>query len=97
MVSIRENNEGEYSEIGGRLYRGTSEELAVQTAMFTRSGCDWVMRYAFELAMTRPRRHVTSATKSNGIMHSSRTGTSASPRWRSSTRTCGPTSITSTS
>ena len=70
MVIIRENNEGEYSEIGGRLYRGTSEELAVQTAMFTRSGCDRVMRYAFELAMTRPKRHVTSATKSNGIIHS---------------------------
>ena len=70
MVIVRENNEGEYSEIGGRLYAGTSEELAVQTAMFTRSGCDRVMRYAFELAMTRPKRHVTSATKSNGIIHS---------------------------
>jgi tartrate dehydrogenase/decarboxylase/D-malate dehydrogenase len=70
MVIIRENNEGEYSEIGGRLYRGTSEELAVQTAMFTRAGCDRVMRYAFELAMTRPRKKVTSATKSNGIIHS---------------------------
>jgi tartrate dehydrogenase/decarboxylase/D-malate dehydrogenase len=70
MVIVRENNEGEYSEIGGRLYAGTSEELAVQTAMFTRSGCDRVMRYTFELAMTRPKRHVTSATKSNGIIHS---------------------------
>jgi tartrate dehydrogenase/decarboxylase / D-malate dehydrogenase len=70
MVIVRENNEGEYSEIGGRLYAGTSEELAVQTAMFTRQGCDRVMRYAFELAMTRPKRHVTSATKSNGIIHS---------------------------
>lgn len=70
MVIVRENNEGEYSEIGGRLYSGTAEELAVQTAMFTRSGCDRVMRYAFQLAMTRPRRHVTSATKSNGIIHS---------------------------
>ena len=70
MVIVRENNEGEYSEIGGRLYRGTAEELAVQTAMFTRSGCDRVMRYAFELVMTRPKRHVTSATKSNGIIHS---------------------------
>ena len=70
MVIVRENNEGEYSEIGGRLYAGTPEELAVQSAMFTRSGCDRVMRYAFELAMTRPRRHVTSATKSNGIIHS---------------------------
>ncbi len=70
MVIVRENNEGEYSEIGGRLYAGTSEELAVQTAMFTRQGCDRVIRYAFELAMTRPKRHVTSATKSNGIIHS---------------------------
>jgi tartrate dehydrogenase/decarboxylase/D-malate dehydrogenase len=70
MVIVRENNEGEYSEIGGRLYKGTDEELAVQQAIFTRKGCDRVMRYAFELARTRPRRHVTSATKSNGIIHS---------------------------
>jgi tartrate dehydrogenase/decarboxylase/D-malate dehydrogenase len=70
MVIVRENNEGEYSEIGGRLYRGTPEEVAVQEAMFTRRGCDRIMRYAFELARTRPRRHVTSATKSNGIIHS---------------------------
>ena len=70
MLVVRENNEGEYSEIGGRLYRDTPEELAVQTAMFTRKGCDRVMRYAFELAMKRPRKHVTSATKSNGIIHS---------------------------
>src|SRR6266704_3360346 len=65
MLIVRENNEGEYSEIGGRLYRGTPEELAVQQSVFTRRGCDRIMRYAFELAMTRPRRHVTSATKSN--------------------------------
>src|SRR5438132_4467462 len=70
MVIVRENNEGEYSEIGGRLYRGTPEEAAVQVAMFTRRGCDRVLRYAFELAMTRAKRHVTSATKSNGIIHS---------------------------
>ena len=70
MLIVRENNEGEYSEIGGRLYGGTPEELAVQTAMFTRKGCDRVMRYAFERAMARPKRHVTSATKSNGIIHS---------------------------
>ncbi|HEU5319784.1 MAG TPA: isocitrate/isopropylmalate family dehydrogenase, partial [Methylomirabilota bacterium] len=70
MVIVRENNEGEYSEIGGRLYAGTAEELAVQQAVFTRRGCDRVMRYAFELARRRPRRHVTSATKSNGIIHS---------------------------
>jgi tartrate dehydrogenase/decarboxylase/D-malate dehydrogenase len=70
MVIVRENNEGEYSEIGGRLYTGTAEELAVQQAVFTRKGCDRIMRYAFELATRRPRRHVTSATKSNGIIHS---------------------------
>jgi tartrate dehydrogenase/decarboxylase / D-malate dehydrogenase len=70
MVIVRENNEGEYSEIGGRLYRGTPEELAVQTAMFTRKGCDRVIRYAFEQAMKRRRKHLTSATKSNGIIHS---------------------------
>ena len=70
MVIVRENNEGEYSEIGGRLYRGTLEELAVQTAMFTRKGCDRVIRYAFEQAMKRKRKHLTSATKSNGIIHS---------------------------
>ena len=70
MVIVRENNEGEYSEIGGRLYKGTDDELAVQQAVFTRKGCDRVMRYAFELARTRLRRHVTSATKSNGIIHS---------------------------
>ncbi|MGH9256740.1 MAG: tartrate dehydrogenase [Vicinamibacterales bacterium] len=70
MVIVRENNEGEYSEIGGRLYRGTPEELAVQVAMFTRKGCDRVIRYAFEQAMKRTRKHLTSATKSNGIIHS---------------------------
>jgi tartrate dehydrogenase/decarboxylase/D-malate dehydrogenase len=70
MMIVRENNEGEYSEIGGRLYRGTAEEMAVQQAIFTRTGCDRIMRYAFELAMKRPKCHVTSATKSNGIIHS---------------------------
>jgi tartrate dehydrogenase/decarboxylase/D-malate dehydrogenase len=69
MLIIRENNEGEYSEIGGRLYRGAPEELAIQQAVFTRRGCDRIMRYAFERARQR-RRHVTSATKSNGIIHS---------------------------
>jgi tartrate dehydrogenase/decarboxylase/D-malate dehydrogenase len=69
MLIIRENNEGEYSEIGGRLYRDTAEELAMQQAVFTRRGCDRIMRYAFERARRR-RRHVTSATKSNGIIHS---------------------------
>lgn len=66
---VRENNEGEYSEMGGRLYRGTEDEVAIQDAVFTRRGCDRVMRYAFELAQKR-HRHVTSATKSNGLIYS---------------------------
>ena len=66
MVIVRENVEGEYSEIGGRINRGTDDEVVVQEAVFTRKGCDRVMRYAFELAKKR-RKHVTSATKSNGI------------------------------
>lgn len=65
---VRENNEGEYSEIGGRMNQGTEEELAVQASVFTRRGCDRVMRFAFELAARR-KQHVTSATKSNGIVH----------------------------
>jgi len=69
MLIVRENNEGEYSEIGGRLYQDSPEELAVQQAVFTRRGCDRIMRFAFEQARRR-RRHVTSATKSNGIIHS---------------------------
>ena len=68
MYVVRENNEGEYSQIGGRLYAQTEEEFAVQETVFTRRGCDRVMRYAFELAKTR-RRHLTSATKSNGIVY----------------------------
>src|ERR1700674_1937063 len=64
---VRENNEGEYSEVGGRLYRDTEAELAIQENIFTRRGCDRVMRYAFELARSR-KGHVTSATKSNGIV-----------------------------
>lgn len=65
---VRENNEGEYSNIGGRLYEGTADEMAVQQTVFTRRGVDLVMRFAFELARTR-RHHLTSATKSNGIIH----------------------------
>lgn len=69
LVIVRENNEGEYSQIGGRLYRNEPEELAVQQSIFTRQGVDRVIRFAFELARGRPARHVTSATKSNGIIH----------------------------
>jgi tartrate dehydrogenase/decarboxylase/D-malate dehydrogenase len=69
FVIVRENNEGEYSEIGGRLYQGTNREMAVQETVFTLEGVDRVMRFAFELAAERDAGHVTSATKSNGIIH----------------------------
>ena len=65
---VRENNEGEYSNIGGRLYEGTEEEMAVQQTVFTRRGVNRAMRFAFELARKR-NKHLTSATKSNGIIH----------------------------
>jgi tartrate dehydrogenase/decarboxylase / D-malate dehydrogenase len=65
---VRENNEGEYSNIGGRLYEGTEDEMAVQQTVFTRRGVNRVLRFAFELARKR-KKHVTSATKSNGIIH----------------------------
>src|SRR5256885_10662033 len=67
MMVVRENVEGEYSSIGGRLYDGTADEAVFQQAVFTRKGTDRIMRYAFELAKKRPRKHITSATKSNGI------------------------------
>ncbi len=69
LVIVRENNEGEYSEIGGRLYAGTEHEMAVQESVFTRRGVDRILRHAFRLAQSRPRKHLTSATKSNGIIH----------------------------
>lgn len=65
---VRENNEGEYSNIGGRIYDGTDDEMAIQQAVFTRRGVNRVLRYAFELARKR-KKHLTSATKSNGIIH----------------------------
>ncbi|SNS96756.1 tartrate dehydrogenase/decarboxylase / D-malate dehydrogenase [Geodermatophilus pulveris] len=68
LVVVRENVEGEYSEIGGRMGRGTAEELAVQESVFTRRGITRVAEYAYALAEDRGR-HVTSATKSNGIVH----------------------------
>ena len=67
---VRENNEGEYSEIGGRLYQDSDEEVVIQQNVFTRKGVDRILKYAFELASGRTRKQVTSATKSNGIMHS---------------------------
>jgi tartrate dehydrogenase/decarboxylase/D-malate dehydrogenase len=70
FVIVRENNEGEYSQLGGRMYEGTEDEVVLQESVFTRRGVDRIIEYAFRLAEARPRRHVTSATKSNGIFHS---------------------------
>jgi tartrate dehydrogenase/decarboxylase/D-malate dehydrogenase len=67
FVVVRENTEGEYSSVGGRMYEGTDREIVFQESVFSRKGVDRVMRYAFELARTRAARHVTSATKSNGL------------------------------
>lgn len=67
FIVVRENTEGEYSSIGGMMNQGTDEEACLQVSTFTRRGVDRILRYAFELAGTRPARHVTSATKSNGI------------------------------
>ena len=68
FVVVRENTEGEYSQVGGRMFAGTPHEMALQESVFTRRGVERTIRYAFELARTR-RGHVTSATKSNGIIH----------------------------
>jgi tartrate dehydrogenase/decarboxylase/D-malate dehydrogenase len=67
---VRENCEGEYSQIGGRFNEGNEGEMVIQGSVFTRKGIDRILAYAFELARRRPARHVTSATKSNGIYHS---------------------------
>jgi len=67
MLIVRENTEGEYSNAGGRLFEGTEREMAMQETVMTRHGVDRVLRFAFELAAKRPKRHLTSATKSNGI------------------------------
>jgi tartrate dehydrogenase/decarboxylase/D-malate dehydrogenase len=64
---VRENTEGEYSSVGGRMFEGTEREVVVQQSTFTRKGVDRILRFAFEFAMRREKKHVTSATKSNGI------------------------------
>ena len=68
FVVVRENTEGEYSTIGGRLFEGTDREVVMQQTVFTRQGVDRILRYAFEMAKSR-RGKLTSATKSNGIIH----------------------------
>ena len=67
MLIVRENTEGEYSSIGGRMFEGTDREVVVQETVMSRFGIDRVLKYAFELAQSRPKKHLTSATKSNGI------------------------------
>jgi tartrate dehydrogenase/decarboxylase/D-malate dehydrogenase len=70
MVCVRENSEGEYSGVGGRLHAGTAHEVAEQTGVFTRRGVERILRYGFDLAARRPRRLLASATKSNALQHS---------------------------
>ncbi len=67
FVVVRENTEGEYSALGGRSHEGTDLEMVIQENVFTRRGVDRILRYAFEVARARPKRHLTWATKSNGI------------------------------
>ena len=67
MMIVRENTEGEYSSIGGRMYPGTDREIVMQETVMSRIGVDRVLKFAFELARSRPKKHLTSATKSNGI------------------------------
>ena len=69
FVVVRENSEGEYSDLGGRFDEGTEDERVEQLTIFTRKGVDRIIRYAFEMANSRPKKHLTSATKSNGIIH----------------------------
>ncbi|VDZ58147.1 D-malate dehydrogenase [decarboxylating] [Serratia odorifera] len=64
---VRENTEGEYSSLGGRMFEGTEREMVVQESVFTRQGVDRILQYAFELAQQRPRKSLTAATKSNGM------------------------------
>jgi tartrate dehydrogenase/decarboxylase / D-malate dehydrogenase len=68
-VIVRENSEGEYSGSGGRAHRGLPEEVATETSVFTRTGVERIHRFAFELASSRPRRHLTLVTKSNAQRH----------------------------
>ena len=64
---VRENTEGEYSAIGGRMFAGTEREVVVQETVMSRNGVDRVLKFAFEFARSTPKKHLTSATKSNGI------------------------------
>jgi tartrate dehydrogenase/decarboxylase/D-malate dehydrogenase len=98
FLIVRENTEGEYTNLGGTMYAGTDREIVIQESVFSRYGSDRVLKYAFELANSRARKHLTVATKSNGIAISmpwwdgraDAMGTRTTPPWR-------PTSSTSTS
>src|SRR5437660_9021257 len=70
MVCVRENSEGEYSGLGGRIHVGTPYEAAEQTGLFTRHGIERILRYGFEVASKRRRRTIARATKSNPLRHS---------------------------
>ena len=67
MYIVRENTEGEYSSVGGRMFAGTEREIVMQESIMSRVGVDRVLKFAFDLAQSRPKKHLTSATKSNGI------------------------------
>jgi tartrate dehydrogenase/decarboxylase / D-malate dehydrogenase len=69
MLVYRENTEGEYAPVGGQLYPGTGDEVAIQTSVFTRRGCERILRAAFDAARTRPRKLLTSITKSNALVY----------------------------
>ena len=82
FVVVRENTEGEYTNLGGVMYAGTDREIVIQESVFSRHGTDRVLRFAFELARARARKHLTVATKSNGIAISM-------PWWDSRADACG--------
>lgn len=67
FIVVRENTEGEYTNLGGKIFEGTEREVVIQEAVFTRVGVDRVLKYAFEEAQKRPKKHLSSATKSNGL------------------------------
>ena len=84
---VRENTEGEYSSIGGRIFAETAREVVIQETVMTRVGVDRVLKFAFELAQRRPKKHLTSATKSNGISITMPYWDERVARWRNPTPT----------
>src|SRR6201982_124444 len=83
---VRENTEGEYSSVGGRMFPDTDREFVIQETIMTRTGVDRILKFAFDLAQSRPKKHLTSATKSNGISITMPYGASAWRRWRKTTQ-----------